>query len=146
MAIGKKTGGRNFVKGQSGNPRGRLPIDPELRAVKEMTPSYVRKVISKFMAMNRDELTVVVKDPKTPMFEVTVASILTKSLQTGDYTRLNFLLERSIGKVKDEIETTNKHTIYATTFQPDGTLIQQIIQEKLHGDDDNTVKKLQPDS
>jgi len=41
MAKGKKTGGRNFKPGQSGNPAGGRTIDPELK--KDLQANLVRR-------------------------------------------------------------------------------------------------------
>jgi hypothetical protein len=37
------------------------------------------------------------------------ASVITKAIEQGDANRLNFLLDRTIGKVKDSLEVTHNH-------------------------------------
>jgi len=136
MAKGKKTGGKNFIKGQSGNPNGRPKVPEDLKTIQSLSPSLMSKLINKYMAMNREQIIVKVKDPRTPMIETTIASILVKATQSGDYTRLNFLLDRSIGKVKDEIDVRSSHTIYTTSFRPDGSLVQDIMNAELGEESD----------
>lgn len=130
--------GRKFIKGQSGNPKGRPKMDPELLAVSKMTHSYITQVINKYSAMTRAQIQAKIKDEDTPMIECTVASIYVKALQTGDYMKLNFLLDRAIGKVTEQLEIKNKHTIFSTTFEVDGSLIQTILDgevEEKKGED-----------
>ncbi len=89
-----------FVKGQSGNPEG--------RAKQVLTKDKVASIMGKFSLMTRDELKKVADNPKSTMIEIAVASILHRAVKDGDFSRLDFLLARSIGKVKEEIEQTVK--------------------------------------
>jgi hypothetical protein len=85
-----------FPKGTSGNQSGR-PKDL-------LTKDKVDAIIGRFSYMNRDELQAVVQDPKTPMIEIMVASVMVKAAKDGDYSRLEAILARSIGKVKETKE------------------------------------------
>lgn len=91
---------RPFQKGQSGNPAG--------RPKNLLRTDEVRNLIGKLWRLSREELQKIVQNPKSSMGEIMVASIVAKAAQTGDYTRVQFLLERTIGKVKDEIEVAAK--------------------------------------
>ena len=119
--------GRKFIKGQSGNPKGRPKMDPELLSVSKMTHSYITAVINKYSAMTRAEIQAKIKAEDTPMIECTIASIYVKALQSGDYMRLNALLDRAIGKVTEQLEVKSSHTIFKTDFSVDGSLIQTIL-------------------
>jgi hypothetical protein len=130
--------GKKWSKGQSGNLKGRPPMDPELRAVSKMSHGYIQQLINKYSAMTRAEVQQKITSHDTPMIECTIASIYVKALQSGDYMRWNALLDRAIGKVTEQVEVKNNHTIYSTTFSVDsGALIQQIMDgeefEKLKG-------------
>lgn len=91
---------RPFQKGQSGNPAG--------RPKNLLRTDEVRNLIGRLWRLSREELQKIVQNPKSSMGEIMVASIVAKAAQTGDYTRVQFLLERTIGKVKDEIEVAAK--------------------------------------
>ena len=119
--------GKKWSKGQSGNLKGRPPMDPELRAVSKMSHGYIQQLINKYSAMTRAEVQEKISSHDTPMIECTIASIYVKALQSGDYMRWNALLDRAIGKVSEQIEVKNKHTIYSTTFTVDNNLIQTIM-------------------
>lgn len=88
-----------FPKGTSGNPSG--------RPKGALTTPEVSALMGKFCRLSRDELTAVIQNQKSSMIEITVASILAKAAKDGDYSRLEFLLARSIGKVKDQLEVSS---------------------------------------
>lgn len=92
-----------FKPGVSGNPSG--------KPKGLLTVDQVSAMMGRFCHLTRDELHKVVSDPKSTMLEVTVASILAKAAKDGDYSRLEFLLQRSVGKVKDVSETTIKNDL-----------------------------------
>lgn len=89
--------------GQSGNLAG--------KPKQLLTKDKVSSILGKFSNMTRDELQDVVKDPKSTMLEIMIASVIVKAAESGDYSRLDFLLSRSIGKVKEEIENTIKPAV-----------------------------------
>ena len=43
---------------------------------------------------------------KTPALDLVVIKVLIEAIRKGDEKRLGFLLDRTIGKVKEEIEVT----------------------------------------
>lgn len=85
-----------FKKGISGNPSGR-PKDL-------LTKDKVDQIIARFSFMNRQDLQEVVQNPKTPMIEIMIASVMVQAAKTGDYSRLEAILSRSVGKVKETKE------------------------------------------
>lgn len=96
-----------WIKGRSSpNPYGRPSIPDEIKNVRKLSPMLVSGMISKYARMTRGELTAVIEDRTTPAINITICVILAKAMQDGDYTRLNFLLDRSIGKVKENVEIT----------------------------------------
>ena len=77
--------------GQSGNPGGK----PKAK----ITIDSIRRIIEKLSFLSREELQKIVSDPQTPMIELQFASIMAQAAKTGDFSRLNFLMERMVGKV-----------------------------------------------
>ncbi len=95
---------RPWVKGQSGNPGGVPQLPPELKAIKSLTQIEITKLISKFARMSPSQMFVAMKDPNNSIIELTICSIFQQSLEKGDFTRLSFLLDRCVGKVRDVVE------------------------------------------
>ena len=55
--------------------------------------------LSKMLYMSQVELRNLINDPQTTALQLLVARILEKGIETGDHTRMSFLLDRTIGKV-----------------------------------------------
>lgn len=93
---------KRFKKGQSGNPSG--------KPKQLITKDQVSAIIGRFCHLTKDGLQAIVSNPNSSMIEIMVASIMVKAVKDGDYSRLNFLFDRStVGKVKEEIEHTVKN-------------------------------------
>lgn len=99
MTYGRKTGGRDFVPGQSGNPNGRPPIPPDLKEIDKLTKDSYSRLLAKYMGLDREALEAIALDPKTPALDLIVVSIISKAIKNGDNARLEALLQRSIGPV-----------------------------------------------
>lgn len=97
--------GRPFQKGKPGGP-GRPRMNPELKKIPGLSKEEVDKILAKFGRMSRAEIKDHMADPATPMLELMVGAVVMKAYQHGDQSRLNFILERTIGKVKDQVEVT----------------------------------------
>lgn len=79
--------------GESGNKNG--------KPANLLTKDKVSSVLSKFSHMSPEEIQAVLDDKKSTMLEAMVASVMKRALSDGDPHRLEFLLQRSIGKVQD---------------------------------------------
>lgn len=106
MAKGKKTGGKDFPKGVSGNPKGSPGLPKDLRDARRLGQLELERAINRLIYLSRAELRAVIENPDTPMFDITIASIIAQAAQKGDQQRLDFILTRVIGRVKDQIEIT----------------------------------------
>lgn len=89
---------RPFQKGQSGNPGG--------KPKQLLTKDKVKSVLGKFSEMTRGDLQKIIENPESQMLAVMVASIMLKAVETGDFSRVNFILDRAIGKASpDDLES-----------------------------------------
>lgn len=122
-----------FVKGISANPAGRPPMPKELREVKDMTPSFVKKVIAKLAQMTREEMDAWVNSGSLNNLERMVASIIVKATSEGDHNKLSFLLDRTIGKVVEQRKVEIQAVRYVTKVSGDGALLQEVVKEELEG-------------
>ncbi len=121
-----------FKKGQSGNPKGRPPITKEQRAFRELTVETYREVLKIILAGNLEALQTLMKDPKSTVLEVSLASAALKAIKVGDYSVIERIAERIVGKIPDELKINQ-----AGTLQVQGgidlTLVKKAVAE-LEGD------------
>ena len=134
MAKGFKSGGKNWQPGQSGNSKGRPALPAELHAIKKLTPAYIKAVIAKLAQMTPQEMMSYVEGGSGNNMEYMVASIIMKATTDGDHNKLNFLLDRTIGKVVEQHKVTLEPVTYKTTITPDGNLFQEVISEEVFGE------------
>ena len=91
-----------FKPGQSGNPAGRAKDPQELHLIKQLTKREFSLLLNKILQCDPDKL----KDFKGSVLEMWLAAGATKAIKTGDYSRLEFLINRLIGKVPDKLEVS----------------------------------------
>lgn len=127
--------------GPSPNPNGRPRLPADLAAIKKLTPSYIRMVIAKLARMTQQEMVTYLQTSGANNMELMVASIIVKATQEGDHSKLNFLLDRSIGKVVEEKRVQLEPVIYKTTVRSDGALVQEVVSEAL-GEDQTEKEKV----
>lgn len=97
-----------------GNPQNLKPMkkgepsrNPSGKPKQLLTKDKVAAIVGKFCHMTRSQLQDIITAPGSSMIEIMIASIMVQAAKNGDYTRLNFLFDRStVGKVKEEIEHT----------------------------------------
>lgn len=99
MAKGKKTGGRDWKKGESGNPNGGPRLPSDVRAARDMSKAEFISTASRFLKLTAAELTAVAENPQSTALELVVASIIQKAGILGDHKRLNFFCEWMFGKL-----------------------------------------------
>lgn len=122
MARGKKTGGKNFKPGETGNPNGRPQVPQDVKQMRELNKVELTRILNKFVYLTKDELSECLKDPMTPAVEMMVGTIIHKAITTGDHSRLTFILDRLVGPNKQSVEVT-------------GTLHSQLVKIITGGND-----------
>lgn len=111
MGLGKKTGGRDFQPGQSGNPAGRVKLPPEIKEARKYNKLEVERILSDYMDKSPAEIDLALNRQDLPAIEIIVAKIVHQAMKRGDQFRFDFLLNRLIGKVKDQVEHSGRVTL-----------------------------------
>jgi hypothetical protein len=93
-----------WKKGESGNPTGRPKLPPELKSIHALSVPEVQKIISKYCRMTMEELLACKQDPKLAALDRMIISGIMQAERHGDYSRLEMLLVRTIGRVTDKME------------------------------------------
>lgn len=92
--------GRRIQKGQVLNPAGRPKLPTEIREAQKLTRTEFERLLQKFIWMPKDKLEEFYGNPEILMIDAMIASIIMRAVNDGCTVRLNFLLDRLIGKSK----------------------------------------------
>lgn len=123
MTKGRKTGGKDFTPGNKvSQGKGRPPLPEDVKQGRKINQTELERVINKLLYVDRAGLQEIIKTPDIPMIEIIAASILAQAAQKGDHVRLEFILQRMIGKVKDQLEVTMPKPFIVQRL--DGTIIE----------------------
>ena len=141
MAKGKKTGGRNFVKGQSGNLNGQPKIPKEVKEIRRLTTADYVLTVNKFLYADISEIKSYMNNPKATALELMVAKVVVKSIESGDQTRLQFLLDRLIGPVKQKVEHTGENGSAISLQHQSSEQIEREVDELRN--EFNSIKEVQ---
>lgn len=96
---------------------------PEARPVRILNRAMVTEIIATYAGASTAELRKVTMSPTATMLERIVCKIILTAEAKSDIYRLEFLLNRSIGKVKDEVEFTNPNPY-------EGWTVEQLMAER----------------
>lgn len=95
-----------FVKGRSGNPRGR-PRDFLNTSMKKLTRDELEEIANVLIKGNQDDLDLILASRKVSLIQKMIATVAYKILERGDMDALDKLLNRLIGKVKDTVDISS---------------------------------------
>ena len=107
-------GAKVFVKGQSGNPKGKpRKLATQLKLI-GYTKAEASETINCMLAMTIDELKRIYENPQATILEKTIAAALKKSLEKGSLYSLDSLLDRTHGKASESVDM--HHTLIEQPF------------------------------
>lgn len=90
-----------WKKGQSGNPLGGKLHNPEIKKIKSLTEKELIEVATFVLQCSVGQIKVKMKDPKTSILQGMVLGLALKSMTKGDASSFNALMDRLLGKVKE---------------------------------------------
>lgn len=136
---GKKTGGKDFEPGGPGGP-GRPETLPQVREFKKWGKENTSKMLMKIGSMTYPELESLMEKPTwAHVLEIAVGSVLMRAIQSGEHAGIEWLLNRTIGPVKQEIEVTQRQELptveeakvildvdYATALPPASVSVEEL--------------------
>jgi hypothetical protein len=124
MAKGSKTGGKDFKPGESGNPNGRPPLPADLKATRDMDQVEFERLARGLMRLTKAHLNELLKSPDTPAQVVMLARIIRSAMWSGDQKRLDFLMNRLVGRVDTKVQAGQKE-------KPQGRQPSEMSDEEL---------------
>ena len=119
MSKGKNL--KPFKPGQTGNPGGRPKTPADLLKARSMNRVECQRILNKLIYMDDDEFNDFMSHPSTSKFDRVIGRLIMEAEKYGDPGRINFLLDRLIGKVKDDIEVTHLRRVVKKL---DGTIVE----------------------
>lgn len=96
-----------FQKGNKGGP-GRPPDPPELKEAKRLNKTNFELLINKYLWASDADLAAALADSSLPKIERIMIRILQEADGGGDQGRMEWVTQRLIGKVKDQVEVSAK--------------------------------------
>lgn len=97
-----------FKKGQSGNPSGRPKLPTDVVEGKKFNQIEVARIFNRFVNYSFEDLKAVMNSPTSTTMELIIGKIMFEAIKSGDHMRMNFILDRMIGKVKEMVEHTGE--------------------------------------
>lgn len=98
-----KDGKGGFTKGQSGNPNGRPLLPEELKKAYKLTQKDVMEKLTKYLHKDMDEIEKIATSKSSLAMDAIVCKVIHEANKRGDEKRLDFLLNRIIGKVDNTV-------------------------------------------
>lgn len=95
---------RPIKKGQVLNPKGGQAHDPHLKLIKMLTQKELAEIGNLVIKNNLDALKAIAKDKNATVIKVMLAAVAVKVIEKGDMHALDILLNRLVGKVKEQVE------------------------------------------
>lgn len=93
-----------FKPGQVGNPGGRPKLPEDIKEARKLNQNEVSRIINKYMNMEISAIKEDMNKPGTKALEAMIGKIISEAHKFGDYSRVNFLFDRMIGKVTEKME------------------------------------------
>lgn len=91
-----------WPKGTSGNPAGPRPLLPEFRGIYKLQPDEVKRLISIYFRMTPAEILAQMNMPDSCSLQCLIGSTILQAIEKGDFSKVQPMLERVIGKVREE--------------------------------------------
>lgn len=112
----KKPRGRPFQKGVNPNPLniGKNAPTADDKAARKLTRLTVERIFNAHCHSPLQELIAKVKDETLPAIDLLIVRILIEAIKKGDHVKLDFILDRTIGRVpqKTELELDTSKSLH----------------------------------
>ncbi len=130
-----------FKPGQSGNPSGLPKVPKELVSFAPFTADTLKRSVTKTMDKTMEEIEGIAKDKQTKGLEAMIASVIVQAVNKGDYAGLDFLMNRTIGKVKEQLEVQMPVPTVIKRLNGEEIILGAMLAPAIEGEliDDETV-------
>lgn len=102
---GTKTGGRDFKKGDKGNPGG---FTKEQAKARHLTRETLKDLMNTLNGATHEDMQRMLGEPNTTALTMMIIRGYMNAIETGDMKQIELVLQRLVGKVKDEVDVNVK--------------------------------------
>ena len=125
--------GARFKKGNKFG-KGKVAIPQDVREMRELTKANCDRLLNRYIYMTKQELKEQAQNPYTPAIDLFVISVIAKGIELACTNRLNFLMDRLIGKPD---QTVNLNAEVKSSLHSD-------LMELLHNRDTKPDRRKKP--
>lgn len=102
-----------------------------IKTAREFDETYLKRIILVMLSMTEDELIKATKNPRATCLELAIGAMILRAVKDSDMSRLGFLLDRSLGRVAQNVNLDlNPSVQYITEINTDGNLIRSVVYEE----------------
>lgn len=101
------SGHPNFQIGWKGGP-GRPLIPEDVKGCRALNQIELERLLNWLIHLPMEELKDLGKNPETPSMVCVVCAIILLAVKNGDPMRIDFILNRLLGRVKDRVEVSGR--------------------------------------
>lgn len=126
------TSGR-FKPGNNMNPLGASAHNKDLKQVRRLTKEQVAEIGSLILEGNLEKLQAIKEQKSASVLKVWFASVAVKAISKGDAHALTVILDRIVGKVKDELHHTiepKKESSHVEQYSTEDLIQLEAIHER----------------
>ena len=123
MAKGRKTGGKDFVKGDTRAGRPPQPLD--VKEIRKLTTEEFVRALNRYWRMTKAEIQAQARNTALPAGDLAIIAVLHGAIGSGDQRRLEFLLNYMIGKLIQPLKVDAHVTAHGAIL----ALIEEIEKE-----------------
>lgn len=95
-----------FEKGNRMNPGGKPKVPDDIKEMRKLTSVELERIINKLIHSDISELSLMLKEKKDTVIVLMVARLLHDVLSKGDHQKYSLMVDRLVGKIKEQIEVT----------------------------------------
>jgi len=96
--------GKPFKKGNTaGVGKGRPKLTKAAKAIRKLTSEQYILLLNEWLTLNPEQVKKKLSDPKISTLDMMVGKVIVEAIKRGDATRLDYFINRLIGKVTEHV-------------------------------------------
>ena len=114
-------------------------LPPDIKSAREAFVYDVEEAMYKYLSYTKEDIVKATRSVKTKALDLAILSIIHKAIVHGDTQRLDFLLNRTIGKVPERVQQTS----LSVSMNTDDPRLERIKRALVQGDEFKRVEPIE---